>query len=290
MALVQLTYLVLVHDKPDQLRALLELLVADGDRALVHVDATTDAGPFMRIADDVGPDVRFAKKRHDVRWGGFGAVAATLTLLSEAVDLCPADHYVLLSGTDLPIRPTPDLHRHLSTGAVHMNCWPMPDEARGKPMSRLENYHFASSRRGSPIAYRFNQLLRRLPRRNVEKGLQGAKPFAGGQWWSMPHDCAVATLDFVVRAPAFVRFFHHVAVPDEIFFQTVLMALPKSWLVRPSLTYTRWSGGVSPDLLRSRDVEALAGVDAFFARKFDLDQDPGVVALIRETLLSPPRS
>ncbi|WP_432520358.1 beta-1,6-N-acetylglucosaminyltransferase [Kineococcus sp. SYSU DK006] len=286
---MRVTYLVLAHHKPQQLASLLHLLLAEGDRAVVHVDAAADEAPFRRAAADLGPSVAFTGTRHRVRWGGFGMVAATLSALRQAVRSLPADHYVLLSGADLPIKPIAALHRELAAGQVRMNCWPMPDERRGKPMSRLERWYVAPRHRDSRVAARLNRLLERLPRRDVAAALGPARPHAGSQWWTMPHGCAEQVLDFVDRSPRFVRFFHHVRVPDEMFFQTVVKALPTDWDVRPNLTFTRWSspGRLSPDTLTSADVAALSRTEAFFARKFDLDADPRVLEEVRTRLLAP---
>lgn len=281
-------FLVLAHDAPSQLTELLRLVTGPNAGALVHVDRTSALDPFQRSLSALGTDVRLAARRHDVRWGGFGAVAATLDLLREAVHSAPADHYVLLSGRDLPIRPVEELHEVLAGAEVHMDSFPMPDEARAKPMSRLEQWHVAPRRRHSPLGWRVNQALRHLPARDVAKGLGGAAPYAGSQWWSLSHGCATAVLEFVDSAPRFVRFFRHVAVPDEIFFQTVVAALPGQRTLRPSLTYARWSGGVSPDTLHSGDLEALRATGAFFARKFDLANDDDVLPAVRTRLLGLP--
>lgn len=288
MSVVTVTYLVLAHDAPSQLTELLRLVTGPDARALVHVDRTSALDPFRRALSTVDTDVRLAAQRHDVRWGGFGAVAATVGLLREAVHSAPADHYVLLSGRDLPIRPVEELHEVLAGAEVHMESFPMPDEARAKPMSRLERWHVAPRRRESPLVWRLNQALRYLPARDVAKGLGGAAPHAGSQWWSLSHGCATEVLGFVDSSPRFVRFFRHVAVPDEIFFQTVVAALPGERTLRPSLTYTRWSGGVSPDTLHTKDLEALRATGASFARKFDLEHDDDVLPALRTRLLGLP--
>lgn len=285
---MQVTFLVLAHHAPQQLASLLRLLLVEGDRAVVHVDAGSDEAPFRRAVADLGPAVTLTRERHQVRWGGFGVVAATLTALGQAVREAPGDHYVLLSGADLPIKPIAALHEELAGGQVRMNCWPMPDERRGKPMSRLERWHHAPADRHSRLASRVNRLLHRLPPRSLAP-LGGARPHAGSQWWSMPHGCAEEVLDFVERSPRFVRFFHHVQVPDEMFFQTVLKALPTDWELRPNLTYTRWTSPdrLSPDTLGAADVPGLVGVQGFFARKFDLAADPDVLEQVRSHLLLP---
>ncbi|GAB3598724.1 hypothetical protein GCM10027586_00910 [Kineococcus gypseus] len=290
---MQVTYLVLAHHRPQQLAALLDLLLTDGGAAVVHVDAPVDEAPFRRAVAHHGAGATFTTRRHDVRWGGFGAVAAALTGLREATRTRPADYYALLSGVDLPIKPATALHAELASGAVYMNCWPMPSQEHGKSLERLERYHLAAKDRDSRVARLVNgRLLPLLPTRDVARGLEGAQPYAGSQWWLLPHDCAVQVLGFADRSPRVVRFFRRSAVPDEMFFQTVVKALPHPWEVRPNLTYTDWSrpegGGVSPATLTSADLPTLARVPQFFARKFDLTVDPQVHRRVREVLLTGP--
>ncbi len=102
----------------------------------------------------------------------------------------------------------------------------------------------------------------------------------------MPHECARDVVEFVDSSPRFVKFFRHVQVPDEMFFQTVVHALPRSYEVRPNLTYTRWTSSdrLSPDVLSRTDLPAAASSGAFFARKFDLRRDPDVLDGVRELL------
>ncbi|WP_432547368.1 beta-1,6-N-acetylglucosaminyltransferase [Kineococcus sp. SYSU DK004] len=289
---MQVTFLVLAHRQPEQLAALADLLVHHGDRVVVHVDAKVDAVPFHAATRALGPAVRFTSRRHEVRWGGFGVVAATTTALSEAVSDAPGDYYALLSGADLPIKPLPALHAELASGAVYMNSWPMPAEERGKPMSRLERWHYAPRDRDSRAASRLNRhVLARLPRRDVARGLGGARPYGGSQWWLLPHGCAEDVLGFVDRSPRFVRFFRHATVPDEMFFQTVLHALPGEREVRPHLTHTDWSrspGRLSPAVLTVDDLPALAASPKFFARKFDPDVDVEVCERVRRELVGAP--
>ncbi|MEW1958814.1 beta-1,6-N-acetylglucosaminyltransferase [Kineococcus sp. NPDC059986] len=283
---MQLTYLVLAHQNPQQLSSLLDLLLDGEARAVVHVDAKVDAEPFLDVVRAHAPAARATTRRHPVRWGGFGVVAATLTALREAVQEAPADHYVLLSGSDLPVRPASELRAELASGHVRMNSWLMPDEARGKPMSRLEQWHYAPRNRHSRVAHRVNRLLGRLPARKLT-ALEGAVPHAGSQWWTMPHPCAKDVLDFVDTHPRLVRFFRHVQVPDEMFFQTVVDALPHRYELRPNLTFTRWTSAdrLSPDTLSAADLPAATAAGAFFARKFDVTRDPAVLDHVRPLLV-----
>lgn len=292
MCSVRVTYLVLVHQESAQLGLLLDALLVDGDdRALVHVDAKANQRPFQTAARRHGDRVRFVKRTRNVRWGDFSAVQVVSDSLREAVESFTGDYYVVVSGADYPIKPVPELRKELeSNSAVYMECVEMPSEEHDKPLSRLDHYFLAFKNRNSRVAYRINdRLLRHWPKRDIDRGLRGITPYAGASWWAAPHRCAVQMLEFMDRTPHLKRFFRYSQCPDEMFFQTVLKALSEDWPTRPPLTYADWtrreSNGRSPATLDSTDVDRLAAVPEFFARKFDLRRDPDVYAKIDEQLI-----
>src|SRR4029079_7004080 len=51
----------------------------------------------------------------------------------------------------------------------------------------------------------------------------GLRPFGGSSYWCLTSDCIAYLYQFVRSHPSFVTFFKYVDVPDEIFFQTILM-------------------------------------------------------------------
>ena len=152
-----------------------------------------------------------------------------------------------------------------------------------------------SSRTSKSAAARFlnSVVLRSLPKRNVAKGLGGRQPYGGSQWWALPDDVARGVLDFCDRETRFVRFFSRSRIPDEMFFQTVVGALPGGRELRPPLTFADWSQarreatGSRPAILGSDDLALLQSCDGYFARKFDASVDAAVFDLIDAELLAP---
>jgi hypothetical protein len=254
------------------------------------VDGKADERPFRGAVERAADGVAFLPARRPLRWGGFGIVEATLAALDHATRFARGEHYVLLSGADYPIKPRPALVDALSEGAVHMDVWPIPRSDRDPRSKRLERYYFAPSRRDSRRYAALNAVVAMaLPKRDVSRGLGGRRPYGGSQWWALSHDWAVRVLDVVTAEPDLVRFFRRSRIPDEMFFQTIVQGLPGGdRTIRPSLTYVDWTRREwrgSPATLTSADVPALASTDACFARKFDLDLDPGVFTEIDRLLL-----
>lgn len=286
-------FLALAHGQPLQFRRLVDALLGGSDTTTmtVHVDVKADPAPFEAAAAHWGGRVRFTATRFDVRWGGFAMVRAELALLREAILLAPSDHYFLLSGDAYPIVPIAELQRRLRPGQVYMNCWAMPDAARGKPESRLQ-YRFVAFRRHlSARAKLVNRALELLPPRDWAKALGGIAPAGGSQWWVLPHALAEATLDLLAREPRLERFFSTRRVPDEMFFQTAVAHLADMARFEPSLVFADWSRQSrpgSPAVLTDGDVDLVAAAARRFvvARKFDERASAGLCALLDERIAS----
>ena len=79
--------------------------------------------------------------------------------------------------------------------------------------------------------------------------------------------------------PQVVRFFRHVFVPDEIFFQTILMNSPlHDEIENDNLRYVEWSREPAPAVLGVDDLDAMLSSGKLFARKFDPTVDDAVLA------------
>src|SRR3954452_12365027 len=256
---MRIAYLVLAHHKPRQFARLVERLSHEDASVVVHIDIKSELPEFQRALDSLGTTATFVSERQNVRWGDFASVRAELACLRRAVQDAEADYYILLSGVDYPIR-TPEIWRQeFSSGATYMDSWPIPNADHNKPMSRLEHFYFPTKNRSSiPAKFLNSFLLRKLPKRNVAEGLGGHQPYGGSQWWALPGDVARGVLEFCDRETEFVRFFSRSRNPDEMFFQTVVQALPGSREIRPPLTFADWTrpeaGGSAPATLRSSDL------------------------------------
>ena len=67
-------------------------------------------------------------------------------------------------------------------------------------------------------------------------------------------------------------------VPDEIFFQTLVLNSPhRDSVVDANLRYIDWPG---PRVLRADDLDALLGSGMLFARKFDETVDAEILDLL----------
>jgi hypothetical protein len=279
-----IAYLILAHRNPEQVRRLIARLAGERARFLVHFDARTDLSAHEAQLRSL-PDVRLADDRHKSDWGSFALVRATLDLMEAALAIHPeVRRLTLLSGQDYPIKPRRQiesflLEEHPDRSFVEHFRLPRPDWGPDGGMSRIEDRHVL-------IAGRVRSL--RNSRLGIRRSLPGGlTPFQGGQYWSLTRDCAELVLRYGEHHPEVVRFFRRTAMPDELFFQTIVMSSPLAAMAENSdLRYERWDeGGSHPAVLTAEDLPALRASQALFAKKFDTAVDPDVLDRIDRELL-----
>jgi hypothetical protein len=117
--------------------------------------------------------------------------------------------------------------------------------------------------------------------RNYLKVLPKKVLCGGSTWFALTRDCVSDILQFIKNNKRLVRYFKYTAHPDEMFFQTAIMNLPKKHEVLPSLTYTDWSQPEPPypaNISHQHVDDFKNGIftdngynqtDYFFVRKFD---------------------
>jgi hypothetical protein len=289
---VNVAYIISAYRLPDLLVRLVRRLEAPGHTTFIHVDAKTGDAMYRAMADPLRdrPGVYFLP-RHACHWGDFGHVRATLKGLRALVSSGrPFDYVVLLTGQDYPIKSNAEIEAVLAeaAGQVFMDWMPVPNDVWSDGGSdRFENWHFRVGRRrfafpGAPFRNPRLNALWTLParllrlRRSFPAGVQ---PFGGSSYWMMPADCARYVDEYVRANPEFVRFFEHVLVPDEMFFQTIVLNSPfRDRLAPDDLRYIDWREDLDhPRILTMAEFDALMRSPKLFARKFDPEVDAAVL-------------
>lgn len=191
----------------------------------------------------------------------------------------------------LPVTPQTEPSIH---GGLARESWIHPEYGSNGGMNRLNHYTFFlstkrednvsippifSSAFWTPRKMRYALgLLRRQPanfsrllaKRRLPAGL---KPYAGSQWWALPHETIVFLNRYVKEKPEFLKFNDFTLLSDEIFFQTVVANNFTN--IAPPVTYVNFTRptGPWPATFVAADVAELAASPCLYARKFDADQD-----------------
>jgi hypothetical protein len=274
-----LAYVISAYKNLDQVVRLAHRLSVEPSTVFVHVDKKTDVREYERFAAALtGLPAVHLLERHTCHWGGFGHVRATLKGINALLEAdAEFSHVVLLTGQDYPIKPLSTIERFFDERgeSSFMSYNPLPSEwwsPRGG-LDRIEHWHWRTRRAHI-----------RLPvKRAFPAGLE---PFGGGAYWMLSRTCTEYVARVVVHRPDVVRFFRHVDIPDELFFQTIVLnSQYADSVVNDNLRYIDWTRGPRPAVLDAGDLPALRESPKLFARKFDVNHDAEVLDLIDSDLL-----
>lgn len=289
---MNVAYIISAYKLPELLVRLVRRLDATGTSIYIHVDAKTADPVYRAMADPLAgrTNIEFLP-RHPCYWGDFGHVQATLKGLRALVASGRSfDYVILLTGQDYPLRSNREIATTLrdAAGRVFMDWMPIPNRLwTGGGSDRFENWHFRVGTRtlsfpGAPFRSRVLNAAWSLPARlfDLRRSFPaGMRPYGGSAYWMLPVDCARYVDDYVRANPDYVDFFRRVHVPDEIFFQTIVLNSPfRDRVEQDDLRYLEWEGDFdSPKILTSADFDAFMASSKLFARKFDPAVDAGVL-------------
>jgi hypothetical protein len=271
MAELRIAYIVSAYKLPGQLDRLLHRLSGPGVAFAVHVDRRTSRGAYEEmVARTRDLDVTFLS-RHVSHWASFGHVRATLKGLDHFVgEGKPFDYAVLLTGQDYPLRSPAAIGEFLGSAGrrsfMSYRYLPFPPWGKRGGLERIENWHVTKYRR----LHLALPLRRRLP--------LGLRPWGGSAYWCLERDVVQYVHEFVRAHPEYVAFFEHVYVPDELFFQTIVLnSSLRNSVENEDLRYLDWTRRPAPAVLDQRDLPALLSSTKLFARKFDERVDAAVL-------------
>jgi hypothetical protein len=279
---MKVAHLILAHDNPLQLERLINRLTYPGDVVFIHLDKKTEIMPFQFLQDR--PDVFFVQNRVRVYWGTYSIVEATVNSFEEIIGSGIDCQYInLLSGADYPLQPLQKFHAFLEAypGKAFMSFMDI-QESWTEAVTRITQYHLNNFNfPGQYMLQRFINLT--MPKRVIPDNLI---PVGRSQWFTASADCIRYILDYWHQNPRLRRFLQFTWGCDEFIFQTLLYnSSYYEHMVNDNLRYVDWSAQrVSPETLTLADTEVLLASDAFFARKFNMQQHPQILDLIDERL------
>lgn len=294
---MKIAYIVLAHKLPDQLIRLVKKLNNDTTDFFIHIDKKTNKKIYKKIFNALNgyKNVHFVK-RHKSEWGAFGIVSATLEGIRGVLAQGKQYDYInLITGQDYPIKSNQQIEKTLQEnyGKSFVEYFPLPSKrwkGENEGMDRLTHRYFTW--RGRRISLtnkkpfrssRMNKwwlaFVSSLPLRpNVPDDIQF---FGGSAYWTLTQEC-VEYIDAYARSNhRIMNFFRHILIPDEIFFQTILMNSDhKEHIVQGNLRYIIWNEDPHPEMLQKKHYKELMSTDKLFARKFDMTIDADVLDMI----------
>jgi len=268
-------YIVLAHHRPEQLGRLIGSLDDGQSEFFIHLDRASDRRIFHRELRE-RECWQFVKSEN---------VQGTLNGLREVVASGREfDVINLISGQDYPLRSNAYINRffEINRGKIFIEYFPLPAEfLYHRGLDRIHQYHFGDRKRRS--RRKLSQWITRMANASIlfrRRFPNGLSPFSGWQWWSIPMEAVTEILQFVEQRPDYVRYHRRSLLPDEMFFQTILLnsgsdSLRRN-LVNNCLRFIDWDNPnpICPTKLSQKYFGALIESKSLFARKFDVDFDP----------------
>lgn len=279
---MKIAYIIHAYKNPKQLKRLITSLSSLETYFFIHIDKKIDIAQFEKELS--GTKNIFWVKREYSNWGTIATVKAVLNGIKQALDLnLNLEYFYFLSGQDYPIKniqTIEDFFNHnREKNFLTYSELPNKDWKNGG-LHRFNRFHFIISK---------NRYIRRivntvnffLPRRVMPYSL---KPFGGDFYIGLSRKSAEYVMNFIDSHPKYIRFFKYSYIPEEMFFQTILLNNPSvaEKTESKTLTYADWSKpkGPYPAIIQSSDLDNLIKSDCLFARKFDIGVDESIFDLL----------
>ncbi len=213
----------------------------------------------------------------NVVWGGYSMVDVELRGIKELLKISADwDFFINLSGQDYPLRSQAFIQDFLSQNEG-TDFIQILDQAKERPdtMNRVENYFVETDNGFSGTPYK-------------RPYLPDVTPYIGGQWMILSRECCEFISDSS-EVEKFKSFYQNTLIPDEGFFQTVIMNTSYSGtIVNDDKRAIIWipDGDIKlrPKTFTANDPEFLLASDALFARKFDETVDSTIFDILESKL------
>ncbi|KAB7671723.1 beta-1,6-N-acetylglucosaminyltransferase [Bacillus sp. B1-b2] len=290
---MELAFLIMAHKNVNQIARLIDKLDSDTSTFVIHFDAFGDNEEFIELREMYRhkSNIYFIN-RHKCYWGDISLIKVELEcielLLNENINF---DYALLLSGQDYPIKSLSYIKNELQAnrGKEFLQYFELPyDGWPNGGYDRLRYFHINKlnlrNRHTNALTtflYKVNRRIK-IPRSKVDYNFYG-----GSQWWCLSKDCLQYISKFLEEDPQYYKFFKYVNIPDEFFFQTIIMNSPfREKVINDNLKYIDWTGPELPAIFRKKDCDRLLSSSKLFARKFDQSIDEEILNLIDRTLVN----
>jgi hypothetical protein len=256
----------------------------------------------------IGSNVTFVQPHVRTRWGGFSVVEATVRAIRQlyAGGTAGPDYFVVLSGSDYPIKPARTIVQDLQAGECDVYIeYELIDARQFAREWQRECYERYCTKRlplypGPALETNERPTLVRTIRRALRE-IRVRRPalvgrflpfsedyrcFAGGQWFAGSRRAAETLIGIDLSRLPLARHYRHVPFSEESFFQCVFANDPGLRLTNRSYRYVDWSAQEAhPKTLGLQDLPTLLASTCHFARKFDASVDAGVLDALDDVVL-----
>jgi hypothetical protein len=282
-------YILLVHKNPGQVNKFVKQIISEKySDVFIHIDKKN-----KRLISEIikSPRVRILNESINVRWGDISMVDATLLLLKEVIDTgIKYDFVCLRSGQDMLVKKGFSEFLSQNNDRIFMNAYRV---SKKEPHAAFAIFNWPKWARQIYITpFHPYRVLRRLIASLYGLGVNilpkknhlplNYNIYNGSNWFCLPLEVVEFILKFLKENKWYYNSFKNSLVPDEFFFQTLIMNSKfKVNVVNSNLMYIKFGESIksrnNPITLRMEHIETILESNEYFARKFDENVDNTVI-------------
>ena len=271
-------FIIQVHNYPEQLKEIVDLLRSPNHYFFINVDKKVDDAPFVKELSGY-PNVFFAhgKERISVNHAGFSQILCTLRLLRKALSM-DMDYYHSISGQDFPCVDNKTFDNFFETcGNRSYMHYDSPEEAKKWAKDKYPNRYrryYAYDMPGrnhllvKAIVKVLNKMFTLLPLRSEIENVA-----AGWSWFSWHKQVVNYVLRYLKDNPKYLYRFKYTACCDEVIFHTLLNGLDGKMNIDKynCLRFIEWHPHrpfrTLPLVLKESEYTEIINSGSFFCRK-----------------------
>ena len=283
--------MIIAHNQFELLEKLILSLDDARNDIYIHIDAKVKNFNFEHFQSITKySKVTFTTERVNITWGDFSQVKCEMLLLQTAVQNeskdNPYTYYHLLSGVDLPIKTSDEIHKffdnHYGKEFIHYTS----NKVEQSSVNRIKYYHLFRKKRNvfykilAQIVLKFEKFIGINRLKNLDIKVQ-----KGCNWFSITDNLAKYV---VCNLKKYEKIFSCSYCCDEIFIQTIVENSEfKNNLYMPNCNNNHeacmrlidWQRG-NPYVWRTVDYDLIKASPCMFARKFDMNTDSDIVEML----------
>lgn len=285
-------YLIIVHNEPEVLYRMLELLDDEKNDFYIHIDKKSYSLHRFDVKNlKLDKSKLYISRKINVAWGGDSLIKCELLLLEQAVNSGEKySFYHFLSGTDMPIKTKDVIYNFFED---RKDCIFLSFSSKimdEKWLERVKYYYLFQNKVGrkeNVFGYIQNKILSLQKRIYINRSRN--KIYQKGSNWCSLNS---ASAEYIMKNKKnLLNEFKFTLAGDEMFIHTAIF---NSKYINDVYRYEKskgyaarhidWERGM-PYVFRIEDFDELMNSEAMFARKFSWEIDKSIILKIYEKLV-----
>lgn len=286
--------LIMAHGNFEILKRLVDYFKKDC-YVFIHIDKKTEVDDETIQYFKLKSQVIKIYRKYNVHWGGFSMLRCELFLLKEAVRLCDAQYFHLISGEDYPIKPFKQFKEFFEqrngwefVSYVHLPHKNFQGNTYGRFCYYLPFDLFKDRKSAQQYITRVVYWQKKL---NIKRRIPDMFEhlYGGSQWFSITRQAVDCIIRFTSSSHTFLQRLRWTFAPEEVYIVTLVVNLmPKCCVINDNLRIIRWcyENGNYPANLSTEHFHLLVESPCFFARKINERTSLPLIGMIDKYLLS----